>query len=126
MQDTVEETIELIEAQRRQVGELNAAGIRADVEVTPLEFLHAVYRSEALPLAIRMRAAIEAAPYVHPKLSATATVSMDGDFAMQLERAIKRSEAVRLIGYDAATKSCDAECPIGWPEANETKRSPGA
>ena len=43
-----------------------------DSQPTPLDFLTAVYLNEQLPLSVRMRAAIEAAPYRHPKLTATA------------------------------------------------------
>jgi hypothetical protein len=57
---------------------------------TPLDFLRAVYCNEGLPLHVRMKAAIEAAPYVHPKLSATALLTSD-DFATRLERAILRT-----------------------------------
>jgi len=57
---------------------------------TPLDFLCAVYQNERLPLSVRMRAAIEAAPYIHPKLSATAVIGSE-DFAIRLERAIVRS-----------------------------------
>ena len=35
-----------------------------DDEPTPLDFLKAVYLNEGLPLTVRMRAAIEAAPYI--------------------------------------------------------------
>jgi len=59
-------------------------------EPTPLDFLRAVYLNEGLPLGVRMRAAIEAAPYLHPKLSATAILTPD-DFATRLDRAIARS-----------------------------------
>lgn len=62
-------------------------------KATPLDFLQAVYCNAALPLHTRMKAAVEAAPYVHPKLSATA-VLQGGDFAMRLEAAIKRSKTV--------------------------------
>jgi hypothetical protein len=34
---------------------------------TPLDFLKAVYCNADLPLSVRLRPAIEAAPYVHPK-----------------------------------------------------------
>lgn len=62
------------------------------VIVTPLEFLEAVYLNENLPLTVRMRAAIEAAPYKHAKLSASTVVTMDGrSFAEQLDRCIERS-----------------------------------
>jgi hypothetical protein len=60
---------------------------------TPLEFLEAVYCNEGVPLQARLKAAIEAAQYVHPKLAVTATIS-GGDFADQLERAIERSRRV--------------------------------
>lgn len=59
---------------------------------TPLEFLEAVYCNEGLPLHTRLKAAIEAAQYRHPKLAATAVTNMDGqDFASLLERAIERT-----------------------------------
>jgi hypothetical protein len=60
---------------------------------TPLEFLQAVYANEGLPLSARLKAAVEAAQYVHPKLAVTATVNA-GDFADQLEKAIERSRKV--------------------------------
>jgi hypothetical protein len=61
-------------------------------EPTPLDFLKAVYCNEGLELHVRMRAAIEAAPYVHPKLGAIATTNLSGeDFAVLLDRAIERS-----------------------------------
>jgi hypothetical protein len=63
------------------------------MEVTPLDFLEAVYCNPNLPLATRLRAAVEAAPYKHPKLSAVAHGHFEGkDFATQLERAIERSK----------------------------------
>ena len=47
-------------------------------EVTPLEFLEAVYINPNLPLSTRLRAAIEAAPYKHPKLTAVAHAHFQG------------------------------------------------
>jgi hypothetical protein len=65
-----------------------------DIEVTPLDFLEAVYCNPNLPLATRLKAAIEAAPYRHPKLSAAAIGHFDGQtFAEALERAIERSKS---------------------------------
>jgi hypothetical protein len=61
-------------------------------KVTPLEFLEAVYENEQLPLSVRMRAAIEAAPYMHPKLTAQANLHFDGSFAQLLDKAIERSQ----------------------------------
>jgi hypothetical protein len=104
MQGTIEKTIELIEAQRRQIDEMNAVGIRSDPDLTPLDFLRGVYCNEGLPLAMRMRAAIEAAPYVHPKLSATALIAPGADFGAKLEKAIARSrQATRLIEHNPAS-----------------------
>jgi hypothetical protein len=63
---------------------------------TPLEFLQAVYMNNEVPLHTRMRAAIEAAPYVHPSLKATAVI-LGSDFATRLEMTIKRTEEAKLI-----------------------------
>jgi hypothetical protein len=82
------------------IGEvLDRIGARQQAEAiegaSALELLQAVYRSTRLPLAVRMRAAIEALPFESPKLSATALLSSD-DLADWLERAISRS-GVKLI-----------------------------
>jgi hypothetical protein len=79
--------------------------------VTPLEFLEAVYSNEELPLPVRLRVAIEAAPYVHPKLSATASVIMGDDFAARLERAIDRSNAARIIDHEPNASPTDTRPP---------------
>jgi hypothetical protein len=63
---------------------------------TPLEFLQAVYSNEGLPLSARLKAAIEAAQYVHPKLAVTANIQA-GDFADQLDRAVERTRRVLMI-----------------------------
>jgi hypothetical protein len=70
--------------------------ITVSADANPVDFLCAIYRSPAQPMHRRLRAAIEAAPYLHPKLSVTANV--DGkDFALQLERAIERSGKSAVI-----------------------------
>jgi hypothetical protein len=48
-----------------------------------------------------MRAAIEVAPYLHPKLSVTATVG-GKDFALQLEQAIARGGKAVVIEHTPA------------------------
>lgn len=57
---------------------------------SPLDFLNAVYRDAGQPMQRRMRAAIEALPFVHPKLAVTATIS-GGNFAAKLEATAARS-----------------------------------
>jgi hypothetical protein len=62
-----------------------------------LEFLQATYRDPTQSLHTRMRAAIAALPFESPKLQATAIIGMGLDFSIRLERAVKRSDSVRLL-----------------------------
>jgi hypothetical protein len=72
---------------------MNSIGVHP--KATPLEFLQAVFCNEDLPLNTRIKAAVEALPFVHPKLAMTAMI--DGrDFGAKLERAIERSNG-RMI-----------------------------
>jgi len=66
---------------------------------TSLEFLQAVYLNETLPLpTTRLRAAIEAAPYEHPRMSAVAVGYLTAnDFAARLDRAVDASNRAKLI-----------------------------
>src|SRR5262249_9643821 len=81
------------ENQQQRLDELNGEGLETDPKATPLEFLQTIYRNSKQPMQRRLKAAVEAAQYVHPKLAVTATVGV-GDFADQLEQAIKRSRRV--------------------------------
>jgi hypothetical protein len=58
--------------------------------------LQAVHCNEELPLPTRIKAAIEAAPYVHPKLAVTGLI-MGEDFAQRLEKAIERAQTQKAI-----------------------------
>jgi hypothetical protein len=62
-------------------------------DLTPLDFLKAVYLNEALPLHARLKAATEAAKYMHPRLAVSTQVSME-DFAVVLEEALRRTQKV--------------------------------
>jgi hypothetical protein len=62
----------------------------------PLDFLEAVMRNPELSLPVRMRAAIEAAPYRHPKLSATAIMSGQ-DFGSLLDARLARNAPPKQI-----------------------------
>jgi hypothetical protein len=59
-----------------------------------LAFLQAVYRSPDQPLHTRMRAAIAALPYEHPKLAVTVALDGQDNWASQLQRCIARSRPV--------------------------------
>jgi hypothetical protein len=50
-----------------------------------------------------MRAAVEAAPYVHATYKATALIVNGGDFATRLERAIARSRGEPKVIEDIQT-----------------------
>jgi hypothetical protein len=65
-----------------------------------LDFLRAIYRSPDQPLQRRMRAAIAALPLEHPKLSVSANIGPNVNFAKGLERALKtiRSEPLVIDG----------------------------
>ncbi len=56
---------------------LEDEGLEVPADCSPLEFLQTVYRSAKQPMARRLKAAVEAAAYSHPKLSATAIVGQD-------------------------------------------------
>jgi hypothetical protein len=89
MLDRVHAVLDRIEAQQQE---------RVIEARSALELLQSIYRDPTLPLPARMKAAVEALPFEHPKLSAMAVTSMSGkDFAAQLERAISRSTGRRLI-----------------------------
>jgi hypothetical protein len=68
---------------------------------TPLEFLQAVYRNEAVPLAVRMKAAVEALPFVHPKLAVTGIIGGQ-DIAALLDERLKRIAEARPINGSAS------------------------
>jgi hypothetical protein len=60
---------------------------------TSLTLLQKVYRSSSVALQTRIRAAMAALQFEHPKLAVTAMVN-EGDFADQLERAIQASRKI--------------------------------
>ena len=69
-------------------------------EADPLTFLKAVYMNVELPLSVRMRAAMAALPFTHPKLAVTAVIS-EQDFATVLDRRLKRIEEMKAGAIEA-------------------------
>jgi hypothetical protein len=86
---------ELIDLQTVQVQEKKDEIVLPE-DGTSLTLLQKVYRSSAIPLTTRMRAATAALPHEHPKLAVTANFQV-GDFADQLEQAIERSRKVTTM-----------------------------
>jgi hypothetical protein len=84
---------------------------------TPLEFLTAVYMNDKLPLPTRMKAAVEAAQYVHPKLTAVANYNVQ-DFADELER--RRAARMKVI---SAPPMIEATREGSQPSAREVSAS---
>jgi hypothetical protein len=79
--------------------DLTTRPVATEVEVVgeaedAYELLRSVYSNSALPIGMRMRAAIEALPFEKPKLAVTAHIDGGETFAAALERAIKRSGKV--------------------------------
>ena len=108
LSNNVDEVLDQIEAQQADRFEL-------EPNATSLTLLQKVYRSTTIPLATRMRAAMAALQFEHPKLAVTANVEA-GDFADQLERAVKRSRMIVAKPMIEANVSDTANVP------SETKR----
>jgi hypothetical protein len=98
---------ELIEVHQRRFNGTQET-VSEEIEVGPegetsLELLQSVYRDRTLPLNVRVRCAVEAAPYKNPRVSAVAVTNMTGkSFAEQLERAILRSQSPDVINRPAS------------------------
>jgi hypothetical protein len=71
----------------------------AQPDVTPLDFLRAVYCNEGVPLATRMKAAVECLQYVHPKLAVTVDASRD--FASRMEEIARQRGMSNVIDSKA-------------------------
>jgi hypothetical protein len=89
--DNVLEVLDKIEAQRAQ----------RDAEVEPrnaLEYVLDVYKGRRIADPWRMRAAIAALQFETPRLGVIATTNInEQDFARLLDRAIERSNGVRVV-----------------------------
>ena len=101
-----------LEVNRREVVEPYDIELSPEIEGnTSLDFLQAIYRSADQPMNRRMRAAIAALPFEHPKLSVTVNVGPNVGFAKQLEaaREIRDQLAVRVV-IDGTAERIEASC----------------
>jgi len=75
--------------------DLSEPEARTPIEATSsLELLRSVYSDPGQPITRRLRAAIAALPFEHPKLAVVASMHANEGFAAQLEAAIARSRNV--------------------------------
>jgi hypothetical protein len=89
--------------------------------VSPLEFLRAVYMNEQVALPVRIKCAVEALPFIHPKLSISAHVETDG-FAARLEAAIKRSGISLTIEHRQAIEHQSQPGDVTGPMAGTDRK----
>ena len=71
------------------------------------------YLNTDLDVHVRLKAAIAAAQYVHPKLAVTAVIQEGEDFALRLERAMVRSTKILEIQAEPLAKpTSDPRLPV--------------
>ena len=75
---------------------------------TSLRFLQTIYRNPEVPLPVRMKAAAIAIEYEHPRLAITATLN-SGDFADQLEQAVKRSRMIEAKPINTSSAGVEGD-----------------
>ena len=89
MVETVHAVLDRLEMEQNAALTLHPGG-------NSLEFLQLVYRNPSLPLTTRMRAAMAALKHEVPTLGVSFVVN-DADIADRLDRAIVRSQQMKLI-----------------------------
>ena len=78
---------------------------------TSLDLLQAVYRNADLPLVTRMRAAMAALSFEHPKLEVVAQIN-EQSFAEVLERRLKRIAELEATQIDASKPEIEVKPPM--------------
>jgi hypothetical protein len=74
---------------------VDQGAVELPVEASPLEFLYAVYRDPRAPLPVRIKCAIEAAPFVHPKL--TVSANFTAGFGTRMEQLMRKQGIPSVI-----------------------------
>jgi hypothetical protein len=86
-------------------------------DATSLHFMQAIYRNPAQPMTRRMRAAVAALPFEHPKLAVTASLNNEG-FAAQMEEMVRRSGRSNVIDGKANYRT-DRALPVPQPVVSD-------
>jgi hypothetical protein len=95
-----------------------------EIEIPPdgisLDLLRAVYRSNHLPLTVRLRAAVAALPHEVPRLGVSFVVN-DNDIAALLDQRLKRIAETKLMeakptGGKVNGEKVDARLPPPIPD----------
>ena len=84
------------------------------LEATSLDFMQAVYRDPAQPMSLRMRAAVAALPFEHPKLSVNANTDVS-NFAAQMEELARKSGRSNVIDANANYRTDTRRLPQPEP-----------
>jgi hypothetical protein len=100
------------------------ARVRAEAEdeiplpegATSLHFMQAIYRDPRQPMTRRMKAAMAALPFEHPKLGATYAVKGERDFAAEMRAIAMRSGKPYYL--DGHVKHIDGKSFIKDAEGN--------
>jgi hypothetical protein len=93
-------------------------------DATSLDLLRAVYRCAALPLPTRIKCAIAAAQFEHPKLAVSAVVSNGSDWVKRMDEAVEASSKViqarKVDGEWSAEPVDSAGSPVDRPQSAST------
>jgi hypothetical protein len=95
MAETLYQMLDRIEASYKAEASSEASALSA---ASSLEFLQKVYSNPRQPMSRRLRAAIAALPFEHPKLALVARFDPGEGFAAKLEAAIKRGARPLIEG----------------------------
>ena len=82
---------------------------------TSLGLLQTIYRDRRQPLNVRVRCAIEALPFENPKLNAVANTTWEGSFGDLLDKAIERTNGLKLINTKPVEPHQPLKSKAQWP-----------
>jgi hypothetical protein len=89
-----------------------------------LDFLETVYRDPRQPISRRLQAAMAAAPFRHPKLSATYAVDGSRDFAQEMKEIARRSGRSNVLDAKADYTHVLEASPQPVPQLTEAGEMP--